>query len=490
MGTLLCGLCVSLAACSDDDDNVDDSKATGGTEMSTDVTDDETVLASILGSLCDFDPVQDLRHGIIDGTFEATEGDVVDPENSRVRTVLVTTLERADAYASSLLGALGCPASSPAGFRWQNDAIGSIRYDHGTGNELGVIELSVKQIPDLWKLRLVATPEINAGEDPYYSKGDIVQNKDDGKYYICVSNHEHGQKSTWISFDSNDADRSSQKTNTASWLLTGSDRYYSQQQANYSSLATWLSEYVVSDAGYSGVLNALAAVGLNADNITNQIVPGTQELRQRLIEGLTYTGQSAVFEAWKTIGRNETVPRMTRYDYQLLDSKKDKWETRVYKPTGLLLGYNMRWTMTFHYWQPYILLVREPDFTNFNGIINSVESQTTLSTGHFAWKELMDQSLFVTSTSMPNSGAINGRYHVCVAAIHWTHDTFNMEVDGKELKIYGLVDFVAGENKQLSQYDWMRHNITSREITYKDKGKKYFDFKSIRIDRHLDDRDF
>lgn len=492
MAGMVCCLSLSMTACSDDDNNGDDDTPGGGSEMTSDISDDEMVLGSILENWCDFDNDKDLKPGILNETFEVVEGDV-SGNNPRIRTIVVGSAAAAgeprdyslaDAYAVSVLGGLGISVSSPDNFQWSNAAIGTIKYNHvSAGNELGVIEVELRQIPSLWKLRLVATPEVNAGESPYYSKGDIVQNSDN-KYYICVSNHEYAQQSKWISFDCGSTDRKTQKTSTAKWLNTGFDQYYSAQQANYSSLVTWLSDYVFSDTGYDGVISAFTAAGLNAESIVNQIVPSTQEMRSNLIKGITYNSQTAILEAWETAGEKE--PRMTRYSYEVMASKANKWETRLYKPTGLLLAYMTRWNLTFNYWQPYVLLVKANDYNSFMMFANSTKSQTTLSSSHFKWQELSNSPLKLSASNSTVS-ALNGSYRICVAAIHWTHDKFYAQSGSRQLEIYGLLDFTKGDDTSKSQYDWMRYNITSREITYKDKGKNA-DFRPVRVKAHPEDK--
>ena len=476
-----------MTSCSDNDDNNSgDNTPGGGSEMTSDITDDEMVLASILENWCDFDPETDLKHGIINKTFEAVEGDVVG-DNSRVRTIVVGSAENADKYAVDVLGGLGISSTDPVGFTWTNPEIGTIKYNRSSGNEMGVIEVEVKQIPSLWKLRLVATAEVNAGELPYYSKGDIVMNTKDNKYYICVTDHSYAQQSKWISFDCTAADRQSQKTSTALWINTGYDQYYSQKQADYSSIVTWLSDYILSDTGYDGVIQAFQSSGLNAENIVNQVVPSSQELRHNLISGITVNMEDVILEAWQKVG-NDRDPRITRFSYDVIDSKANKWETRLYKPTGLLLAYLMRWNLTSNYWQPYVVLVKTNNYFSFSNLANSVPSQTTLSSTHFAWKELANNMLNMSSSNAINSG-LNGNYRICTTAVHWTHDKFQMMDRGKNLDIYGLIDFTKGENTSLNQYDWMRRCVTSRELTYKDKGKNSA-FRSIRVQRHTNDHDF
>ena len=486
MAGMVCCLSLCMTSCSDDDkDNGTDDKPGGPSAVSAEISDDEMVLSSLLESWCDFDADTDLQPGILDKTFEPIEGDE-DSVNNRIRTIVVGTIDGADDYAVSVLGGLGIPSSSPAGFKWENPAIGTISYNRSTGNELGVIEVEIKQIPKLWKLRLVATPEVNAGEEPYYTKGDIVLNTADNKYYICVSQHSYDQQSKWISFDCSAAERKSQKTSPAKWMNTGSDLYYSGQQANYSSILTWLNDYILSDAGYDGIINAFKSAGLNADAIVNQVVPSTQELRSNLIKGLTYNSSTAIFEAWQRVGAHDKDPRITRYSYEVLASRPNRWETRLYKPTGLLLACLFRWNLSFNYWQPYVVLVKSNDYNSFSVVANSVLSQTTLSTSHFSWKEISDRSLSLYSSDAHLS-ALNGSYRACVAAVHWTHNEFQMQQGSQNIEVFGLLDFAKGEDTTLDQYDWMRRNITSREMTYKDKGKNS-KFRTIRAQNHPEDK--
>lgn len=488
MGAMVWGLGMGMVACSDDDDNADESKQSGGTVMSTDISDDENVLAGLLSAWCDFDMSTDLKGGIINQSFEAIEGVVVDPAAPFVRTVVVGTVDRADSLASAVLSPLGCSSTSPDGFTWSNASIGNIKYRHSTGNELGVIDVDVKQIPSLTKLRLVATPEVNANDEPYYSKGDIIQNTSDGKYYICVSQHSYGQKATWLSFDSQNAAEKKQTTNTAHWIGTGYDRYYSKLQANYSTLATWLTNWILDDQGYWDIVNAFSAVGLTDAAVVNQIVPSTQHLRTKLIQGITKDSRDVLLEAWKTVRAGENQPRLTSQVYNsVYEEKAGKWQTRIYEPTGLLLGYQMRWTLGGNYWVPYVVLVQDADWTAFTQAVNGVESQTTLNSGHFKWQELLDHTIFVNSISAENANIINGRYHICTVALHWTHDKFNIAND--KIDYYGLLDFT----KQLSgaeANDWMRTNITSVELLQKDNGRKYSKFKTVRCLNHITDRDF
>ena len=66
---LVCGLSLTVTSCSDDDNDDNNNKPVSNeTVIGGDITDDEIVLATILGNWCDFDASADLVHGIIDKT--------------------------------------------------------------------------------------------------------------------------------------------------------------------------------------------------------------------------------------------------------------------------------------------------------------------------------------------------------------------------------------------------------------------------------------
>ena len=62
-----------------------------------------------------------------------------------------------------------------------------------------------------------------------------------------------------------------------------------------------------------------------------------------------------------------------------------------------------------------------------------------------------------------------------------------MQQGSQNIEIFGLLDFAKGEDTTLDQYDWKRRNITSREMTYKDKGKNS-KFRTIRAQNHPEDK--
>ena len=240
---LVCGLGLSFTACSDDDD--DNNGAVDEREQSVVnglVSNDETLLGSLLQAwVADF-TAADIVPGILDKTFVADVGEA-DKANATVRTIVVGTQEAADQYAVNALGTLGINPQQPVGFTWTNPNIGTVSYGTGSGNELGVIRVGVKQLPGLSTIRLVKDFEENYIEQPYYSKGDIVKYAKDGKYYICLNDHTKDAFATWISFDCGD-DVKILSTGTYNWMGTGKDIVY-KTQANAQSIVWWLKSFVV-----------------------------------------------------------------------------------------------------------------------------------------------------------------------------------------------------------------------------------------------------
>ena len=251
MAAVVGGLSLTFVACSDDDDSnsnaaVDESK---GQVMDAAVSDDATVLGSLLREWCDYD-ADETTADILNQTFAPTVGEVADQSQPLTRTVVVGTQAEADAQAVRMLDILGINPQQPAGFSWQNSAIGTVSYTHGTGNELGVMTIAVRQVPQLTKLLFVAEGGENVGGEAYYQKGDIVKYK--GRYWICMSNHAQNTSATWLSFDCGEQ-INSLPTKTCHWMTVGYDHYYSGDMASPQTLTNWLKDYVFNDEGYNQV---------------------------------------------------------------------------------------------------------------------------------------------------------------------------------------------------------------------------------------------
>ena len=478
MAALVCGLSWSFTACSDDDDDKNNNSSTDERNeqvMSTSVSDDESVLGSLLPSWVEDFSADDVVAGIINKTYTATVGEVADASQPTVRTLVVGTEAKATATAAGMLSVLGFNPQSPYGFSWSNSAIGTVGYQRGTGNELAVINVSVKQVPGLTKIRLVKDYEGNAPAEAYYSHGDIVKYTKDNKYYICTSDHVGGVNSTWVSFDTF-KDQKKQSTSTCSWRGYGKDVYFDKQQASSQALAVWLRDFVLNEDGYLEVLNSIKDQPLD---VINQIIPSNDLMRQEFVRGLIQTKSMMILDVNALVGQ-EVKPRVEDY-WQREDAEfvhgKDGVIVKT-TPFGQLLADVMRWKMgfTFQYWVPTVVIALTRDDLG-DTYIKTVKSQYEESS-HFLWKELLG--------SVDYDGS---KYDIFLTAIHWTHDPVNNTVygiDGQSSTdpYYYIIDFTQLSSDDLTggnedDYNWTYHNITSHELQVKDKGTKYSKFETI-----------
>lgn len=476
MTAMVCGLSLSLTACSDDDENENGgSNTANNTEMPAGVSDDATLLGSLLSQWVEEFDASGVDASILNRTYEATVGTAADASQPFVRTVVVGTEEAADNYAKTVLGSLGINPQQPVGFRWQNAAIGTISYERGTGNELGVIEVSVKQLPNLTKILLVESQGDNVAQQPYYQKGDIVEYIGSdaalkGKLFICIQDHSYGSEASWISFDSG-KDYEKLKTSDCSWMTVGKDYYFKGSNAKAQSLLTWLKEFVISDLGYQSTVQHLS--GCSSKNM-NQVVPSTQELRAKFLNGLIRTPQNVVLDLNKTINGEQEL-RADKTGMKRVDqAAKSKYQIRTYYPAGLLMPEETRWAMgwSYDYWQPYMVMVTAANAGQFEQLLQSVPSQYS-DKSHFEW-----------SNYDKNIQYSNDFYQLYVVSMHWTHEGFkpaNLELDNLVdfTKHQNVLNNIAIDETNVAHLDWTLHNITSHELVVKDKGEEYSKFKTI-----------
>ena len=471
MAALVLGLGTTVTACSDDDgDNNGGSNNTevgGETVNELGLSDDERVLAALVRQWCDVEP-ENIKPGIISQTFEPTVG-YTSASNPGVRSMVVGTQEAADAYAVSALSALNIDPEQPAGFSWSG-SLGTVSYGRGTGNELGVISVNIRQLPHLQKIRLVKDAEENApnGNVPYYRKGDIVKYTKNGRYYICLNDHASGQPSTWISIDTR---RDNRSTGTCGWGLTGKDSVYNGDLATANTVAMWLQSFVLDDAGYSDAKTHMKLFG-NSDYI-DQLVPDNDVKRKDFIKSLIRKADDVVTDAWQPLTEGGTDIQAVKAGWKAETTKeKSSYVVERYAPTGLLLAGDMRWSMgtTYHYWVPNLsLLKRHKEADALSTRLNKTPSQTTLSKSHFSWIALCD----VKVNSSVLDAVDRGDYDLYLTAVHWTHDVFKTPADNKEH--YGLLSFTRYKNDAL----WSGRNTSALELTVTDKGEAYKYFEEV-----------
>ena len=473
MAAVVVGLSMSVTSCKDDDDNKDGGEASevgGGTVNELGLSDDETVLAALVQRWCDVEP-DAIKPGIINQEFEPTVGYA----DGFVRTLEVGTLEAADEYAVTALSALNINPQQPAGFSWSG-SIGTVSYQHGSGNELGVITVSIKQIPRLQKIRLVKDAEENApnGGVAYYQKGDVVKytgsGKYNGRYFLCISDHKAGQPSNWITFEVNNANSA---IGTCNWMMTGKDSVYNADMASTSSLYVWLKDFVLDYDGWLDELNHLRGVN---SSIVNNLIPATDRIRADLIRKLIRKPSQIVLDANKPYSTTDDTAQVVKAKWaKRVEKTKSSYVTEVYYPYGMLLCNSMRWSMgtTYDYWVPNLTLIRQgKDVNEMKTRLENAPSQSTLSKSHFESQSLTGLRIDGRGLSADEAGT----YDLYQTAVHWTHDEFKVPGDTK--KHYALLNFTT-KDESLSAELYTRKNITSMELTVNDKGEAYKYFEDV-----------
>ena len=202
MAVLCCGLSMSFVACSDDDDDKDGRSAE---EIAQDPFEKESEAGNALYRLLSQLSVCDsLPDNWKTATFEPKAGMVLDQSQPRIRTITVTNAEEAITRYNSLTGK-DLPVTTTSD-TYAVDGVGKLTFTAGEGGTIATIDVDVKQIPQLQKLRFVTAASIGenghfSGE-PYYRFGDVVKDND-GCYWVCVRpaySDDKKEDTHWFSF--------------------------------------------------------------------------------------------------------------------------------------------------------------------------------------------------------------------------------------------------------------------------------------------------
>lgn len=204
---LVLGGSLMFSSCKDNE-NVTDNPVNPEEEVLEKSSERGEALLGLLSATADLDSLPDdwYKNSY---TVEPTIGQAIDPSNPYVRYVSVNTLEEAnDAFKRMTSDNITETIKDES---WQKDGIGSLTFTVGKqADVLATVGVSVKQMPHLTEIRFVPTSAIgnNGSFDgfPYYQVGDIVHDKNEGSYWICVrptskEGDDSKSKSHWISFN-------------------------------------------------------------------------------------------------------------------------------------------------------------------------------------------------------------------------------------------------------------------------------------------------
>ena len=144
-------------------------------------------------------------------TEEPIVGTVKDASNPYVRYVAVNNAEEAYAAYKSMVSEDLTGSAKPD--QWRMEGIGSLTFTINNQSDLiATVGVNVLQMPHLTEIRFVPASSMGDNSslftgDPYYQFGDIVQDTQEGTYWICARPaSKAASKSTthWISFNTVD----------------------------------------------------------------------------------------------------------------------------------------------------------------------------------------------------------------------------------------------------------------------------------------------
>ena len=347
---------------------------------------------------------------------------------------------------------------------------------------------------DMTEETLKATEPKVAGEHGnqkgYYRLGDII--KYNKRYYVCASDHDFGETARFVTLN----DQATHSTKTFPWDNYGNDVVYDDDMASAETLTAWITNILLDDNMCEVLRGAMA--DLNALNDTKTIVPETEEIRRDLVKSL---GDDANY----ILNASNRYPEdrayhMAGYEWQYLHEKKaddpNDCDVAIYAPSGYLLADKMRYsthlTSSTDHWVPYLVLCKDGTafdrlqrIINGDETLNGDETQATLSPSHFQWK---DMGLFQRKGDKLGDVA-DKPFHIVKLGLYWLHVTVQYFPESPNTVI--LLDFtknwlehpkprireMAGELPG----SWGVRNITSREITFTDDGKKQSKYTSANV---------
>ncbi|MBO6143712.1 MAG: hypothetical protein J6O54_00445 [Prevotella sp.] len=315
----------------------------------------------------------------------------------------------------------------------------------------------------------------HGNEKGYYQLGDII--KYNNRYYVCASNHDIGETARFITLN----DQDTHSTKTFAWDNYGNDVVYDDDMASAETMTAWIANILMDD----NMCEVLRGVMENLDPLSGSIVPESEAERKDLIKSLLNSNKY-ILNANKSY--QDDLPHMTGYRWEVKDMNEEEEELlAIYAPRGYLLVDKMRYsthlTSSTDHWVPYLVLCNDgDDFQELQTIINGDETQSTLSPSHFQWK---DMGIFEREGDKLGDVA-SQPFHIVKLGMYWLHVP-TPEENGRIA--YMLIDFtqnwlthpIERIRTEMAKFpdSWCVSNITSREITFTDDGKKQTKYQTV-----------
>lgn len=480
----VCCLSLAVTSCKDDDKNNGN-----GSENTPEAVDDQTSLEEyqLQSVIANFAGI-DAADVVLTKSYEPEIGVVDDASKPNVRSIAVGTIGKADTTAVLLLSALGIDASSPAGFSYSSDLVGSANYQHGGGdaNTLATINLALKQMPGLVQLRLTKTAGENANTLPRYKVGDIVKYKN--HYWVCVYEAPGYKGNAYFMTFDHTGDLHA--TSTFMWTPSWSDKYwqYSTPMADATMLSLWLINCVLNDNGWEKVksnyryaVNHKEGFQLKEEYL-EQMVPTSIDQRKDFI----YKIYKANTDTDKKFVTYMVSKSQTNLDYANDDD--DVWEDydngkgHLKVPTELLCNttrYSENMRSNNQFWVPYLFLCPTTQAKAFNNHLNAIPSQNTKKFTH----ETLHASLQFNSQQLQEKLGTN-QVAIMTAARYWEHEYF----DGNNWLLFDFTkDWRNFPNTEFTASDvWISRCVTSKSMSIVDKGVTASGFTDVYVAREDD----
>jgi hypothetical protein len=312
--------------------------------------------------------------------------------------------------------------------------------------------------------------------------------KYNNRIYVCVSKHGYGQEARFITLN----DETTHSRGKFTYIGVGTDSVYNDEMAKAEVIGDWLQNVVCDYTMWQNVQGFMADAGQEAN--MKQVVPEDNLIRTTLIDKLC-AEQSYIPDLQKP----NPLAGTGRIDITGYPWYDDDNHPLTFAPIGNLLTDKLRYTGIKDKWVPYIYLARGDTFFQVYYWEHELESQAS-NPSHFKFKALntipiSDKDSLIRKPTFGNKSGVTsikeGNYKVCVIGMHWTHDPWIDESLGVQYKsVYNFcADFRRHPDQKIREAantipsDWTHRNITSRSLTFTDKGSKNKSYEDVHIQR-------
>ena len=470
------------SSCKDDDKSSDSEEATETDAVSGLLEDEDINLVRIIAKWCDIDK-SDIPENVATKQYEPQIGVVLDQSTPRVRYMQADDVAQADSLANSMFASLGFDTAKPDNFSFTGSSFGTVKYRHATeadgGNVVAYIDIDMPSIPSLGEIRFVKSLGENADDKPYYRLGDIVDYK--GCRYVCVTKHKHGETSEWITFGG------THTTGKCGWGKTGTDIVYNDNMADGLTIGAYIGRILAKP-------DVCEKVYEKAGDKAMDVAPPAA-IRERLmdeliweeIDGFNINATGAVIDMFSTPDLN---PGKYVIQHFVSDSVVNGNTVTYYiTPFAHFLADKMRWKMglSYHYWVPYVMFARldnasyyDLGFDAFSEEVDAIKSQVSVSPSHFHYY------ILGLHFSLDDDGA--HKYKPYTVAAYWQHKTLEAKDTDYEYDINFIFDFTATRPNPVQasaeENFWLNRCITSRDVTFNDKGVANKNFTEVYVARN------